>query len=217
VIFSLHPLILVLLHKSLIKINHLCSNFFNTFTKQSKIKNMKTLKLLSLVAGFAFLFSGCGGPEGPAGPAGPTGAQGNNGLNGVANINIQVVDVTSWTLNASPTYYYASFTDGAITDPTNETVQVFFSAAGSNGPWQALPANNVFNSTDQITYSWTTNTVTFFYDYTSLTNVPLNVYFNVAVIPPAVMKRHPNTNWKDGNAVLQLPEMEAAINASAKQ
>ncbi|HXB12113.1 MAG TPA: hypothetical protein VNZ45_09025 [Bacteroidia bacterium] len=172
---------------------------------------MKTLRLLSLVAGFAFLFSGCSGPEGPQGPAGTNGL---DGANGVANINIVVADITSWTLNASPTYYYATLTDGAITDPTAETVQVFFSATSNNGPWQALPANNVFNSGDQITYSWTTNTVTFFYDYTSLTNVPLDVYFNVAVIPPAVMKKHPGFNWKDGNAVLHLPEMEAAMHSS---
>jgi hypothetical protein len=169
---------------------------------------MKTLRLLSFVAGFAFLFSGCSGPEGPAGPAGTP------GLNGVTNINIQVADVSGWVFNASPAYYSATFTDGAISSADNETVQVFFSAISNTGPWQALPANNVFNAGDQLTYSWTTNTVTFFYDWNTLAGVPADVYYNVAVIPPAIMKKHPGTNWKDGNAVLQLPEMQAAISAA---
>ena len=167
---------------------------------------MKTLRLLSIVAGFAFLFSGCAGPEGPQGPAGNDGL---NGSNGVANISIGQVDVQSWSSVAS--YFQATYTDGAINDPTNLTVQVFFSVNGFNGPWQALPGNNLWNTGDQLTYGWTTNTVTFFYDYSSLANVPLDVYFNVAVIPPAVMKQHPGFNWKDGNAVLQLPEMKAAM------
>ena len=177
---------------------------------------MKTLRVLSFAALLALVFTGCSGPEGPQGPAG---TPGSNGLNGVANITISVYDIQSWLFNASPAYYYNSATDGAITDPTAETVQVFFSANSANGPWQAVPANNVFNAGDQITYSWTTNTISFFYDFSSLSNVPADVYFNVAVIPPAVMKKHPGFNWKDGNAVLQLPEMKAAIQqaASAKQ
>jgi hypothetical protein len=178
---------------------------------------MKTLRVFSFVAAFAFLFSGCSGPAGPEGPAGPAGNDGANGLNGVANINIAQVDVTSWTPVAS--YFAATITDGAISDPANMTVQVFFSQSSITGPWQALPGNNLWNNGDQLTYGWTTNTVTIFYDWNTLTNVPLNVYFNIAVIPPAVMKQHPGFNWKDGNAVLQLPEMKAAIQrmATAKQ
>ncbi len=83
---------------------------------------MKTLRLLSFVAGFAFLFSGCSGPEGPQGPAGNDGL---NGSNGVANISIgQLPTFNSWTSVAS--YFQATYTDGAINDPTNLTVQVFF-------------------------------------------------------------------------------------------
>lgn len=170
---------------------------------------MKTLKVLSFAAGIALMLSGC---TGPTGPQGAPGANGANGLNGVANINIQEFSVGSgsWSFNASPAYYYANTGEGAITDPNTEAVSVTFSL-GANGPWQALPANNVLNSGDQITYSWSTDLISFLYDFTSAPGV--TIYFNVAVIPPAIMKRHPGMNWKDSKAVFALPEVEAAMQA----
>jgi hypothetical protein len=171
---------------------------------------MKTLRFLSLAAGVAFLFSGCVGPEGPAGPAG---ADGLNGTNGVANINITVMDIQSSAWLSSTGYYYVVTTDNAITDNTNMDVNATFSALplGSvSGPWQALPSSDVFANPDQLTYSWTTGTVTFIYDAGSL-NVPADVWFNVSVIPPAIYKKYPNVNFKDASQVMQLPEWKAAM------
>lgn len=166
---------------------------------------MKTLKVLSYVAGIALLLSGCSGKQGPAGPQGPA------GLNGVANIHSQVVDVTSWTPASG--YFTAFYNEGYITDPNNEGVMVYIGLS-STGPWQTLPCSSLFNSGDQMVAAWTTNNVTFDYDFATLANVPGNVYFNVVVIPFAVMKQHPNTNWKDGKAVLLVPEVQAAMNAA---
>jgi hypothetical protein len=173
---------------------------------------MKLINAFTFAAGIALLFSGCAGPAGPEGQLGPAGSNGQNGTNGAANISISVYSVPlgSWVLNASPAYYYASFADTAITDSVQEGIEAFFSIS-STGPWQALPAINVFNTGDEITYSWTNNKIQFEYDYTSLNNFPPNIYYNVAVIPPTIMKRYPGTNWKDGKAVLKIPEVEAAL------
>jgi hypothetical protein len=178
---------------------------------------MKTLHSLLVVAGTALMLAACTGPAGPAGPAGQDGANGadgangTNGTNGVANITNSITDITGWSFNTSPAYYYAALTNGSITDPNNEQVEVYFGLS-NNGPWQAMPGVNLFNSGDQLTFDWTTNAVQINYDYSSLTNVPSDLYVNVLVIPPAVMKRHPGTNWKDASAIKSIPEVEAALN-----
>lgn len=174
---------------------------------------MKTLKVLSFVAGISFLLSGCSGKQGPAGP------QGNPGLNGVANIHSQVVSVSlsGWSWVAVPGYYTAFYNEGYITDPNNEAVEVYLGPT-STGPWQTMPCSHVFNNGDQMVAAWTTNNVTFDYDWNSLSSpnpVADPVYFNVVVIPAAIMKQHPNTNWKDSKAVLQMPEVQAAMNAAS--
>jgi hypothetical protein len=156
---------------------------------------MKALRFFILVT--VIVFAGCTGPQGPA------------GQNGVANITVSVVGVSlsAWTSNV--TYYEAS-TNAITIEQVNNDVAVSFSTS-SIGPWQGMPLSNVFISGDQLAYSWTTNNIAFFYDYTSLSNMPNTIYFNVSVIPLAIIKKYPNVNFKDANQVMQLPEWKAAM------
>jgi hypothetical protein len=162
---------------------------------------MKKLHFLSIATGVALLFTSCVGPEGPEGPEGPS---------GVANINISIYDIANSYWTSQGTYFSAPVTDNAVA-ATNNEVSVAFSTNGSDGPWQGMPTKSVFNSGDQLTFAWTSSQVTFFYDNATLNGVPSDVWFNVAVIPPAIYKKYPNVNFKDVSQLAQLSEWKAAM------
>lgn len=177
---------------------------------------MKTVRLLLFVSAIALLAFGCG--KGSQGVTGPTGAVGPTGANGYANVKNHVYSISNsnWIENIKHTLWYNTDTATTlITDTVQQTVTVFFSTNGVNGPWTAMPCLNALNLGDTLTYVWSPLSIEFVYKYFDATPKAVapaqTMYFDVAVIPSAVTKRHPNTNWKDGNAVLKLPEVQAAM------
>jgi hypothetical protein len=186
---------------------------------------MKILRILSFAAGMAFLLSGCTGAVGPAGPQGDPGINGTNGTNGangangVANINITIIDVFSSSWTTASNYEYSANSDTAIHSNTNNVVIASVSGTSGTGPWQALPASDVFapSGGDQLNFNWQAGQITFYYEYSTFAYVPYHIWVNVAVIPPAVYKKYPNVNFKDANQVMQLPEWKAAMKVAKYQ
>ncbi len=182
----------------------------------------KNLFWLVLAAGIIIVYSACG-------PAGPPGAEGPPGTNGTSNIQFTTYTIAPieapagvWTAqpgNPSPSGFSTNLTVPAITSDSNLVVQVYYSTKGTAGPWTAIPSQDVyFNSSsdtiDQIGFTWSPKTVTIVYNLMPPLQSILpktTLYFVVSVIPPVYMKRHPNVNWHNVNAVMQLPEVEAEL------
>jgi hypothetical protein len=185
--------------------------------------NMKTIKVLSFISLISLLLSGCTGPQGPTGPTGTTGANGINGA-GIVSIGLFGISNLSWIQIGSPnkaTGFQANLPDADITDTLFEVVQVYVSIGSTHGPWIALPCSDIYYSApndtiDQLKFFWKLDTVNINYNMLSpgYSVLPKSIIWaSVAVIPATVMKRHPGTNWKDGNAVMHIPEVEAAMSA----
>lgn len=196
----------------------------------------KIFTLLSLTVGIAAMISSCTGPAGSDGPPGPTGG------NGVTNMTFYpfTLDTTSWILlNGVDTTGFAStpISLANLLQQANPDAQidVYFSLSSLQGPWTALPYSGIFygpvqglsNDTiiDQMSYQFAygnpgsmTIIYNFIYNkYHHHTRKPKQVIYGMAVlIPQVIMKRHPNTDWKNGNAVMQLPEAQTALNSAKK-
>ena len=160
---------------------------------------MKT-RLFAGAIVIALFFAGCKGDTGAPGPQGPAGS-----------VSISEGSITAqsgdWT-QATSDIYYINYTDDAITDPTTDIVECFVNRPFGPSPnsWFALPATNFDSDGDAVNFSFTNNTITFFYDFTS---APGDEFiFNVVVIPPSIAKKYPKTNWKDYNAVNALLQMQ---------
>lgn len=189
---------------------------------------MNRLRLFSLSATAALLFYGCTGPQGEAGTTGINGTNGTNGTNGFANVSIKTdsITITGWRQVGTPNAngYCDTLADGGIADTTYDVVEVYYSTLSRSGPWTALPVSDVYYSPpndtlDQLGYTWGLGYVKINYKillpgYTILPKS--TIYLDIAAIPPAFIKRHPATNWKDAGAVLRLPEIEAAMQGAAR-
>lgn len=142
------------------------------------------------------LFAGCTGKQGPQGPAG------TNGANGTANIS-------SWTFTtgsfggSSGNWYYVQGVS-AITDMNTNLVEMY-AYSNTYTEWLALPLANLYANGDLLTFGEYTGGVDLHYYGTSN---PGAITFKVVVIPPAVMKKHPNTNWKDYSQVKALVDVQ---------
>lgn len=170
---------------------------------------MKTISYLTSIFVMAAILASCSkGEQGPAGPA---------GTNGTANINVYsvTVDPGEWNEYNSVNWYYNT----NITASTSDMVNVYFTLGSAPIPaYVALPYVGVFNGTDELWYNFNTGyyiQLNYFADVggtISSANPPdKTVYFNVAIIPPAIQVKYPNVNWKNAAEVTQLPEYKAAL------
>ena len=147
----------------------------------------------------ATLFMGCT-KQGATGPA---------GANGNANVISSVYDVqpSSWSSDGSGGWY-CSLTP--VENPTLGAVEIYASTDGTD--WAALPAIGYTVGAPDINYACNTTTLQVSYDAqtgTASIAKPVNlVYIKVILIPPAVMKQHPNTNWKDINEVNSIMALQ---------
>jgi hypothetical protein len=162
---------------------------------------MKVYKILCYVTFVAVLSSctkdGATGPQGVQGINGATGPTGANGSNGTSNISSVIFTITpgQWsTIGAGAEYEYG-YPDFAITNADSDLVEVFYQNAIHPNTYRALPCTSVLSLNDQFLYEYADNVVDFFYEYTSAPAV--NMVVKVVLIPPAIIKQHPNTNWKD--------------------
>ena len=144
-----------------------------------------------MAIGIAAFFSSCtkDGATGPTGPQGPAG-----------NANVQqytyIITSGSWS-KVSATQWSYNTTLGV---PTTDVADVYFSENGAS--FLPLPYGSLFSSGDNLTFGYQTGAgLTLFYTNPSSVAPPSTIYANVFVVPPAVMKQHPNTNWNDYNQV----------------
>lgn len=185
--------------------------------------------LVTIAAGFSFLLPGCTGNTGQPGAAGPPGA-GN-----IAGVNIAMFTVSkgAWFVasgNPTPYLFFPHAID-SINDLNNVIIEVYYNDSTKNGPiWTSVPSQGMqlfrkknFRDTmrygtdtiDQLTYSWQPGAITVQYSFLgglACIQPKRPVFFYVSVIPLKVIKMHPKTNWKDPYEVLNLPEMQAALN-----
>lgn len=190
---------------------------------------MKKILYLSLVIiSCALIISGCTGPDGPNGANGPAGTTGSTNIKFFTYTVAPTQDPADWNQLGTPnaTGFATNLLVSAIGADTNLVVQVYYGLPSVPGRWFAMPASQIFYSTlsppvvqdtvDQLGFTWFTNTVSITYNMTSPINVTTilpktNLFFIVSVIPPTYMKKHPGTNWKDANAIMRLPEVEAEL------
>lgn len=170
---------------------------------------MKTLKFTLAAVLIAAMFTACTkeGPVGPAGPAGATGPQGPSGVTGTyATFPSNPSD---WSPSGSFLIagYNATIIDQYV--DANGVVMAYFqtSAMGTN-QWAPLPDTYpISNTVEQtLTYNYDINTFTLQMQNSDGTvpAAPAAFTVKVVVIPTAVIKQHPNTNWKDYNVVKQI-------------
>ncbi len=161
---------------------------------------MKKYTFLSIVCILVMFCSSCE-KTGPQGPLGPTGA------NGVTNISSTVftVPTTFWTYVAGDYLY----TDGdtAISNPTVDGIQMFYSI--NSVDWFCLPQTGIWAGSDVMEFAYTKSQFTLYYKYDLAPAA--NILIKVVVIPPAIMKQHPNTNWYDYNQVSALIQAQKAF------
>ena len=188
--------------------------FVTTKNEKSRFRiiNHTSMKLSRLIiaAGITILSAitlvSCEGPAGAAGAqgiSGPTGAPGPQPL-----VGIYVIPDTAWTLSTSVSnQYYCQISDTNLTDFNNDVVLVY--AQGSSGPtadFYALPVTNILAANDALSYSYNTATITLYYTNSAGTVVqpttPLTI--KTVIMVPAIIKQHPNVNYKDYHAVMAL-------------
>jgi hypothetical protein len=173
----------------------------------------KTILNTMMAIGIALMLNGCAGKDGAPGATGPQGAQGN------ANVTTQTWTVSSWGNNGSN--YYASFSDPNLTSAiqSSGTVEVFFTPDGGT-TWTALPFTQYMGS-GSPNYYWEYKTqvgvvyVLWTYNGAGLGSDPNAIYgvtseFKDVCIAAAIMKQHPNTNWKDYSQVQSIISSQKA-------
>ncbi len=171
---------------------------------------MKTIKFLTAMTAivFAVLFVGCAGKDGAPGATGPQGATGN------ANVtsNIFTVNSAGWIDNGHGIYYNTE-PDNQIENASVDNISVYVST--DQITWFDIPSPGLMINGVNIAalnYGYSTSSVTFNED-SAIAPAPSNtLFFKVVAIPPVIMKRHPNTNWKNAAEVAQLPEVKAVLN-----
>ena len=66
-----------------------------------------------------------------------------------------------------------------------------------------------------INYALSSTNIVIAYDaqtgVSSISQPSTPIYFSIAVVPQAIMVKHPNTNWSNANEVAQLPEVKAVL------
>jgi hypothetical protein len=178
---------------------------------------MKTLRFMSFAAGLALLFTACTGPAGPEGEPGEDGANGN--ANVVASFYTPYAFPTPWNANGT-TNYYATLSDANLTSSiqANGATEVFLTIDANGTTWTALPFTYYGGVNPNYIWAYSTNvgqiTITWTSEGGSLGSDPNTIYggvscgFKVIDIASSVMKRHPNTNWKNYYEVMSVVNAE---------
>ncbi|HXB12325.1 MAG TPA: collagen-like protein [Bacteroidia bacterium] len=177
---------------------------------------MKTLKVLAIVFGITFLYSSCAkdGATGPAGPSGTNGTNGAAGATGPTGPSIVVVTDSfylasaSWLLYASNSYSN-SYSNANITSPivNKGSVEAFVFDAIS-GQWFSL--DDVVAGGSGYRYAYKAGTITLYAD--NFVSSPKNESFKAVLIPGSVIRKHPNTNWKDYGQVMAILDAQNIFN-----
>jgi len=90
--------------------------------------------------------------------------------------------------------------DASIANADQDGIEVFISTTA--GVYLGLPSNNMLVSGDQMGFGYQTGSVDLIYLNSSAPSSTIDL--KVVVIPPAVMKQHPNTNWNNWSEVNSL-------------
>jgi hypothetical protein len=174
---------------------------------------MKNLTLLLALCAIAF--TAC--QKGDAGPAGATGPQGPQGSIGNANVIITEITVppSHWISDGNGGWD-TSLTATGFTNINQDAINIYGST--DSAYFSALPYSGVTSGAPVVNYSLFSNSILIQYEPQSgVPSIPQptsKIFFDVVVIPKAVMHAHPNTNWRNANEVLQLPEVKAALRKS---
>lgn len=156
----------------------------------------------------------CTGKQGDPGAAGPAGA---NGKNGVANIIVDTITEFPNNWNQVGNIWTSGLiTCNAITNSVfnNGMVEGFTDGSTLFYPpitWASLPYSYGKQYTDFLCY---VGSFAFNYgnsDSTAPAQAPQAQNFKIVIIPPAAMKQHPKTNWKDWSQVNAIIETQKAL------
>jgi hypothetical protein len=174
-------------------------------------KKMKTTKLFMAALVAAAMFTSCGS-EGPTGPTGAT------GLSGAANVTVVTATIPAggagWTQAGSTNVYYVQVNDPYILNYNTDVVMAYVQGTVTPFDYIALPLSNFLINNDELSFSYNNSLVTFYYVFvggstgSNLPSTALNV--KIAVIPPGVMKQHPNLNVNDYHAVMAVLNQQNA-------
>ena len=180
---------------------------------------MKNLTMLLALC--AIIFTSC--QKGDAGAAGPQGAQGPQGAAGVTgatgptgNANVIVSEITvppsNWISDGNGGWD-TSLTATGFTNINKEAINIY--ASTDSAYFSALPYAGTSIGAPVVNYALFNNSILIEYTpQTGVSSIPQpnsKIYFDIVVVPMAVMKSHPNTNWKNATEVMQLPEVRAAL------
>ena len=180
---------------------------------------MKNLTMLLALC--AITFASC--QKGDTGPAGATGAQGSQGTSGAAgatgptgNANVIISEITvpknNWVSDGNGGWD-TSFTATGFTNINADAINIY--ASSDSAYFQALPYSGTAVGAPVVNYALFNNSILIEYTpQTGVASIPQpsgKMYFDIVVVPMAVMKAHPNTNWKNMSEVMQLAEVQAAM------
>lgn len=179
---------------------------------------MKTVKLLAITLGMALAIASCTktGPTGPAGatgatgPAGPTGATGPMGN---ANVKDTVISLTASDWSTYSAYDYDNITIPSITSAFLANGEIFVFMTGDAGAtWDPLPITTL-NPAGYTLNDWVkggTNQLGLYMGPAANPNTVFSsatLQFRLVFVANSVMKKYPNTNWRDisqVNAVVMI-------------
>jgi hypothetical protein len=183
---------------------------------------MKNLTMLLALCAIAF--TSCQkGDTGPAGPAGAQGTQGTQGTTGVSgatgptgNANVVISEITvppsHWRADGNGGWDTAVTATG-FTNINQDAINIYWSVDSVN--YAALPYSGTLAGLPVINYSLFNNNILIEYEQqsgmASIAQPNRKEFFNIVVVPLAIMKLHPYTNWKNAGEVMQLPEVQAAL------
>lgn len=162
---------------------------------------MKKLNLFVIISVIIItaLLSSCT-KEGPTGPEGPQGIAGTNGTNGVVNVSTTLITISpiNWTNMGGGEFEYG-YADSSLTNADVDGIEVFYQEEIYPNAYEPLPCSNFISNGDKLTYIYGTITIDFFYFFASAPTSPMVI--KIVVIPPSIMIKYPNTNWKDYSQV----------------
>jgi len=170
---------------------------------------MKNLTMLLALCAIAF--ASC--QKGDTGPAGPQGAAGAQGPTGNANVIITEITVppSHWASDGNGGWD-TSLTANGFTNINKDAINIY--ASTDSAYFSALPYSGTTPGAPVVNYAMAGNSILIEYaPQTGVASIPQpsgKIYFDIVVVPLAVMKSHPNTNWKNLNEVMQLTEVKAA-------
>lgn len=171
------------------------------------MKTTKFLTVLIAIVAIALSLNSCS--KGDAGPAGPQGPAGTNG-NANVSVGLYTIAPSSWGSDGNGGWY-CNLTPSF--NPTQGAINILGST--DDATWTGLPGVGYTVGAPDINFVLNSSIIQIFYD--AQTGVPsiaqpaVTFYFKVILIPPAIMVKHPNTNWNNATEVAQLPEVKAAL------